>query len=312
MLPWPLAHTLAPSPAQEPAPAPGVGTLGRYRGLDSLTPRRLDVWPLHACSLPASPAILGLPALPRPLIGCDQPLCPIQSAQFAAAHVDAGRAQRPSVALWDLWDGTDGMGRVQDASRHPGMAAWRRGARDDCRHPRLLLSPGWCWAAGRLCAPLPSSALPCPAYHPSAPPPAAGLHSARSLQAALCHGQSALLRDEPVSHRRSQLLALQRFTAPVLSVLGAMAAFVAYPVPRAGPVSAQSRARPWPSTTPPSSSHPVGPRRRFSSPRTAVHRPPLHLLAHDGCPLTPALTTTTTLPSGLRRPKSAFSRWPAL
>jgi hypothetical protein len=204
---------------------------------------------------------------------------------------------------WDGWDGT-GAGCIQ---------AWRRGARDDCRHPRLLLSPGWCWAAGRLCAPLPSSALPCPTYHPSAPPPAAGLHSARSLQAALCHGQSALLRDEPVSHRRSQLLALQRFTAPVLSVLGAMAAFVAYPVPRAGPVFAQSRARPWPSTTPPSSSHPVGPRRRFSSPRTAVHRPPLHLLlAHDGCPLTPALTTTTTLPSGLRRPKSAFSRWPAL
>jgi hypothetical protein len=172
-----------------------------------------------------------------------------------------------------------------------------------------------CWAALRSFA-FVCPALPCPdlpTYHPSAPPPVAGLHSARSLQAAFCHGQSVLLRDEPVSHRRSQLLALQRFTAPVLSVLGAMAAFVAYPVPRAGPVSAQSRARPWPSTTPPSSSHPVGPRRRFSSPRTAVHRPPLHLLlAHDGCPLTPALTTTTTLPSGLRRPKSAFSRWPAL
>jgi hypothetical protein len=178
---------------------------------------------------------------------------------------------------WDGWDGT-GAGCIQ-ASRH--------GARDDCRHPRLLSSPGWCWAAGLLggsallCLRLPCPALPyLPTYHPSAPPPVAGLHSARSLQAAFCHGQSVLLRDEPVSHRRSQLLALQRFTAPVLSVLGAMAAFVAYPVPRAGPVPAQSRPRPWPSTTPPSSSHPVGPCRRFSSPRTAVHRPPLHLLSH--------------------------------
>jgi hypothetical protein len=198
--------------------------------------------------------------------------------------------------------GICGMGRMGwDGCRmHPGIQAWRRGGVE-----RGMIAGTHSFAF--VCP-----ALPCPTYHPSAPPPAAGLHSARSLQAALCHGQSALLRDEPVSHRRSQLLALQRFTAPVLSVLGAMAAFVAYPVPRAGPVSAQSRARPWPSTTPPSSSHPVGPRRRFSSPRTAVHRPPLHLLAHDGCPLTPALTTTTTLPSGLRRPKSAFSRWPAL
>jgi hypothetical protein len=55
------------------------------------------------------------------------------------------------------WDG---------CSMHPAIQAWRRGARDDCRHPRLS-SPGWCCAAALLGgSALLCLRLPCPA-----PPP---------------------------------------------------------------------------------------------------------------------------------------------
>jgi hypothetical protein len=159
------ARRCCPRPPQSSRPA-SAHWVGRYRGLDSLTPRRLDVWPLHACSLPASPAILGLPALPRPLIGWDQRLCPIQSVQFAAAHVDAGRAQRPSVALWDLWDGMDGMGRVQDASRHPGMERGMIAGTHGCCRAQAGAGLLGCWAALRSFA-FVCPALPCPTYLPT-------------------------------------------------------------------------------------------------------------------------------------------------